>query len=100
MVDQFVSQLQRSSSWAGKATVLAVALLGSQLHQSGAPERALAEGGAVLIVPSLMGIAMVAIVIARLVGRNLGLIRSDRQAIFALVFMMAAKVAVARVFLP
>lgn len=100
MVNQFVGQLQRSSSWVGRLTVLAIALLGSQLHEGGAPERALAQGGAVLIVPSLMGLAMVAIVIARLLGRNIGVIRSDRQAMFSLVFMIAVKVAVARIFLP
>jgi len=48
---------------------------------------------------SVMGIAMLAIVVARLIGRNIGLIRSDRAAVFALLFMMAAKVAIARTLL-
>ena len=77
--------------------MLAIALLGSQLHQSGAPERALAEPGAALVLGSVMGIGMVAITIARLMGRDIGLIRSDRAAMFALVFMIALKVAIARI---
>ena len=95
-----LAQLQRSSSLSGKVVVLAVALLGSQLHSAGAPERALAQPGAALVVGSVMGLAMVAIVLARLVGRNIGLIRSDRQAIVSLVFMMAVKIAIARVLVP
>jgi hypothetical protein len=95
-----LAQLQRSSSWTGRVAVLAVALVGAQLHATGAPERALADGGLALIVGSVMGLAMVAIVVARLLGRNIGLIRSDRQAIVSLVFMMAVKIAVARVFVP
>jgi hypothetical protein len=94
------TQLQRASSATGKLVLLAVALLGSQLHASGAPERALAYPGAGLVMGSVMGLAMVAIVIARLLGRNIGLIRSDRAAIFALVFMIAVKVAIARVLAP
>jgi hypothetical protein len=95
-----LAQLQRSSSWTGRVAVLAVALLGSQLHASGAPERALAQPGVALVVGSLMGLMMVTIVIARLLGRKLGLIRSDRQAIGALIFMITVKIAVARVLLP
>jgi len=95
-----LGQLQRSSSWTGRVVVLAVALLGSQLHASGAPERALAQPGAALILGSLMGLMMVAIVVARLLGRQLGLIRTDRQAVGALIVMMAAKVAIARTLLP
>lgn len=95
-----ITQLQRASSTTGKLVVLAIALLGSQLHQSGAPERALAAPGASLVIGSLMGIAMVAIVIARLLGRDIGLIRSDRSAMFALVFMIAVKVAIARTLVP
>ena len=95
-----IGQLQRSSSVTGKIAVVAVALLGSQLHQSGAPELALAQPGAALVVGSLMGLAMVAIVVARLLGRNIGLIRSDRAAMFSLVFMLAIKVATARTLLP
>ena len=94
-----IGQLQRSSSWTGRIVVLVVALLGSQLHQSGTPELALAQGGAALVMGSVMGIAMLATVVARLVGRNIGLIRSDRAAVFALLFMMAAKIAIARTLL-
>ena len=46
-----------------------------------------------------MGLMMVGIVIARLVGRNIGFIRSDVQAAAALVFIMAVKVANARTLL-
>lgn len=95
-----IGQLQRSSSWTGRIVVLAVALLGSQFHASGAPERALAQGGALLVMGSVMGIAMVSIVVARLVGRNIGLIRSDRSAMFVLLFMIAVKVVIARIFMP
>lgn len=94
-----LAQLQRSQ-WTGRVVVLAIAVLGSQLHGTGAPERALAQGGGAVIVGSLFGLAMVAIVVARLLGRNIGLIRSDRQALGALVVMMAVKVAIARVFVP
>ena len=95
-----LAQLQRSSSWTGKVAVLAVALLGSQLHASGAPERALAEPGTALVVGSVMGLTMVAIVVARLLGKNIGLIRSDRQAIASLLFMIVVKIAIARFFVP
>jgi len=94
-----IEQLQRSSSWTGRIVVVGVALLGSQLHQSGTPELALAQGGAAVVMGSVMGLAMLAIVVARLIGRNIGLIRSDRAAVFALLFMMAAKVAIARTLL-
>ncbi len=94
-----IAQLQRSSSITGKAVVLAVALLGSQLHAGGAPERALAGDLTLLIVGSVLGLAMVAIVLARLFGRSIGLIHSDRAAVGALIFMLAVKVALARVFL-
>lgn len=95
-----IGQLQRSSSWTGRVVVLAIALLGSQLHAIGAPELALARPGAALVLGTVMGLAMVAIVVARLLGRNIGLIRSDRAAMFSLVFMMAVKVAIARTLLP
>lgn len=95
-----ITQLQRSSSLTGKTVVLAIALLGSQLHSSGAPELALATPGLALVLGTVMGLGMVAIVIARLAGRNIGLIRSDRAAMFALVSMMAVKVAIARTLLP
>jgi hypothetical protein len=95
-----LGQLQRSSSWTGKVVVLVIALLGSQLHAGGAPERALAQSGAAVLIGSLMGLMMVAIVIARLLGRDIALIRSDRQAVGALIFMMAIKVAIARLLLP
>lgn len=94
-----IGQLQRSSSWTGRIVVLGVALVGLQLHQSGAPELALAHGGTALVMGSVMGIAMVAIVVARFIGRNIGLIRSDRAAVFALLFMIAAKVVIARTLL-
>jgi hypothetical protein len=93
-----IDQLHRSSSWTGRGVVLAIALLGLQLHQTGAPERALAQGGAVLVMGSVMGIAMVAIVVARLLGRNIGFIRTDGIAMLALLFMIAVKVTVARIF--
>jgi hypothetical protein len=95
-----ITQLQRSSSTTGKLVVLAIALVGSQLHQSGSPERALAQAGGALLMGTLMGLAMVAVVVARLLGRDIGLIRSDRAAMFALVFMVAVKVVIARVSLP
>lgn len=95
-----ITQLQRSSSMTGRLVVLAIALLGSQLHASGAPERALAENLPLLVVGSAFGLGMVAIVLARLFGKSIGLIHSDRSAIGALVFMMAVKIALARVFLP
>jgi hypothetical protein len=94
-----LGQLQRSSSWTGRVVVVVVALLGSQLHAGGAPERALSQPGVALVVGSLMGVMMLAIVIARLIGRNFGLIRSDRQAVGALIVMMASKIAIARLLL-
>ena len=95
-----IGQLQHSSSWTGKIVVVAIALLASQLHQSGAPERALAAGGAALVMGSVMGVAMLAIVVARLLGWNIGLIRTDRAAMFALLFMIVVKIAIARIFMP
>jgi hypothetical protein len=95
-----IGQLQRASSWTGRIAVLAVALLGSRLHATGTPERALAQGGAAVLVGSVIGLAMVAIVVARLIGRNIGLIRSDRQAMAALAFMIASKSAIARILVP
>jgi hypothetical protein len=95
-----IGQLQRASSWTGRIAVLAIALLGSQLHATGTPERALAQGGAAVLVGSVIGLAMVAIVVARLLGRNIGLIQSDRQAMAALAFMIASKIAIARILVP
>ena len=95
-----IGQLQRSSSWTGRVVVLAIALLGSQLHAIGAPELALARPGAALVLGTVMGLAMVAIVLARLFGKRLGLINSDRQAMFALVFMVAVTVVIGKIWLP
>jgi hypothetical protein len=95
-----IGQLQRASSWTGRIAVLAIALLGSQLHATGTPERALAQGGAAVLVGSVIGLAMVALIGARLLGRSIGLIRSDRQAIGALIFMIVVKIAIARILVP
>ena len=100
MVNQVISQLERSSSWPGKFVVLAIAVLAFNLHASGAPERALATNVGVLVVGAALGLGMLAIVVARLIGRNIGLIHSDRSAIVALLMMIAVKVAIARIFLP
>jgi len=94
-----IGQLQNSSSWTGRIVLVAIALFASQLHQSGAPERALAAGGAALVAGSVIGVAMLAIVGTRLVGRDLGLIRTDRVAIFALLLMIAIKIVIARIFM-
>ena len=95
-----IGELQRSSSWLGKGIVLVVALVGVGLHQFGAPERAFAAGGGTLIVGTLFGLSMLAIVGARLMGRDIGLIRSDIAAVGALLMMIFAKIAIARIFLP
>ena len=95
-----IGQLQQSSSWTGRIVVVGLALLASQLHQSGAPERALAAGGVTLVIGSVIGIAILAIVVARLFGRNIGLIRSDRAAMFTVLFMVGVKIAIARILMP
>ena len=95
-----INELHRPSSWVGKVAVLAVAVLALNFHSSGAPERALAAGGVTLVLGVVLGLGMLAIVVARLVGRDLGLIRSDLGAIVTLLVMVAAKIAIARVLLP
>lgn len=95
-----IAQLQRSSSWAGRLAVLVVALLAFELHSWGAPERALAQPGIGLVLGAVMGTLMVVIVVARLLGRKVGLIRTDGQAIVAILTMSAVKIAIARLLLP
>ena len=95
-----IAQLQRSSSITGKVAILGIALLAMEWGHSGGAERvAFAQNLWVGLAGSLLGLAMVAIVLARLFGKRIGLINSDRQAMFALVFMVAVKVVIARVFL-
>jgi len=95
-----IKELQRSSSWTGKLAVIGIAVLASNLHSGGAPERALASGGAGLVAGVVLGIGMLAIVFARGFGKDIGLIRSDRAAIGALLVMIGVKIAIARLFLP
>ena len=92
--------LDHPSSWTGKAVLLLGTVIAMNLHAGGAPERALAAGGLPLILGTVMGLGMLAIVVARLLGKNIGLIRSDRQAMGAMLLMIAVKIAVARVLLP
>ena len=95
-----IQQLQRSSSWTGRVAVLAFALIAMSLgHASGVETRAWGQNIGVALVGSVFGLAMIAIVVARLIGRNIGLIRSDLEAIRALLVMIAVKVALARLFL-
>lgn len=95
-----IAQLQRSASWAGRLAVLVVAVLAFELHAWGAPERALAQPGIGLVLGAVMGTLMVVVVVARLLGRKVGLIRTDRQAIVAILTMSAVKIAIARLLLP
>ena len=91
-----IKELERSSSWVGKLAVLGIAVLASNLHAGGAPERALASGGGGLVAGVVLGVAMLAIVAARLFGKNIGLIHTDRAAIGALLVMITVKIAIAR----
>ena len=95
-----VSSLQRSSSWPGRLLVLTVAVLAmSWGHSGGVETRAFAENVGAGVLGSVLGLGMLAIVVARLFGRNVGLITSDRQAIGALLVMIAVKIAIARMLL-
>jgi hypothetical protein len=95
-----IKEIQRSSSWVGKVVLIAVAVLASNMHAGGSPERAVAVGGAALVVGVVLGLGMVAIVLTRLFGRNIGLIRSDLAALLALLVMITVKIAIARTLLP
>lgn len=95
-----IAQLQHSSSVTGKVLLLAVAVLAMELgHSRGAETVAFSQNLWVGIVGSVLGLGMVAMVVARLFGKPIGLIHSDRQAIFALLFMVTVKVVIARLFL-
>ena len=95
-----IKELQRSSSWTGKLVLFATTVLAMQLHTGGAPERALATSIGVAAAGSVLGLGLVAIVVARLLGKNIGLITSDRAAMVAVLVMVAVKIAIARIFLP
>ena len=94
-----IAELERPSSSVGKIAVVVVAVLGVMLHSFGAPERAAAIGGWTPAVGVVLGVAMLAVVAARLLGRNIALLRSDMAAVAALIVMIAAKIAIARFFL-
>lgn len=97
---ELIAQLQRSSSITGKVVVLAIAVLAMEWgHSRGAETIAFTQNVWVGVAGSASGLGMVAIVVARLFGKRIGLIKSDRQAIFALLFMITVKVVLARVFL-
>lgn len=95
-----IKELQRPSSWTGKAVLLTVTVLALNLHQSQAPERALAAGGTSLVLGSGLGLVILAIVLARLFAKNIPLIGSDRAALVAVIALVVTKIAIARVLMP
>lgn len=95
-----IQQLQRSSSWTGRAAVLGFAVIAMSIgHAGGVETRAWGQNAVVALAGSASGLAMVAIVLARLFGRNIGRIRSDVGAVGALLVMVGVKIALARLFL-
>lgn len=95
-----VTEQQRSSTWIGKTVLVAITVLAAQLHSTGSPERADAAGAGMTTVGVVLGTAIAAIVVARLFGKSLPLIASDRAAMVAVLVVVAAKIVIARVFLP
>lgn len=94
-----VKALQRPTSWAGKVLLLAIAVLAIEIgHAGGVETRAWGQNVGAALAGSVLGIAMVAMVLARLFGKNVGLIRSDVGAVGALLFMVVIKVAIAQIF--
>lgn len=95
-----IQQLQRSSSWTGRVAVLAFAVIAMSVgHAGGVETRAWGQNAGVALAGSVFGLAMLSIVLARLFGKNIGLIRSDLGAVGALLVMVGVKVALARLFL-
>lgn len=95
-----IQALQRPSSWTGRAAVLGFAVLAMSIgHAGGVETRAWSQDPAVALAGSVLGIAMTVMVVARLLGKNVGLIRSDLGALGALLVMVGVKIALARMFL-
>lgn len=86
--------------WIEKIVLVAIPVIAWQMHSLGAPERADAAGPAFTAAGVILGAAILVIVAARLLGKRLPGIASDRSAIVAVIGLIAVKIAIARVLLP
>lgn len=95
-----IAQRLSSYPWIEKVALVAIPVLAWQMHSLGAPERADAAGPVFTAAGVIFGAAIMVIVVARLFGKRLPGIASDRAAIVAVVGLIAIKVVIARVLLP
>lgn len=94
-----ITAQRRAIAWIDKFALLAIAVGAAQLHSLGAPERAEVAGQGVVAAGVLLGVGIMVILVARLFGKSLPFISSDRAAILAVICLVAVKVVIARVVL-